>query len=473
VSTDSYRALLRGLWNLYVRGPVLPYIEAALGAMSGFPLVRATGELVTSVDTTSRGVVVVTNNYELLEGVLTVIPGTTETYTLPAGTELTAEIIFGAREYYEVPRDGTAYTIFTDTVWLTDTGTPASFAELGCNNTAKVVVGLDEYEIEFLYDSALQIKLADDPGAASSGLSWRIEHTEGAATVVLAEGTAGQFTLNAAVDTPLSAFQTIADAHQVTDYLESPTWWHNTTIPPTLVEGLGAERRRVQTSLFPVRYGYYGYQAYYGDLGMYYGANSDGVTAESLVADPGTPCAVLYDNNVDFLSIIDPQTDNLLIGTTFWNLGTDDAVISRHSIWLLSPNAFTGEASFLVDGRYEELDDVDYDIVGKVTSTCSLRFGEQTHHAVAYLLLDKFLKWNSFEVLINNSTSPYPQDLATIVGTLIEARPAHTYPFVAHEASLWDLVGEVVDDLLEVEVVPVGGGGGVGGAPFGGGEFGG
>lgn len=50
VSSEAYRALLRGIFQLYVLGPVLARIESALNVILGFPVVRDDGEVLVSVD---------------------------------------------------------------------------------------------------------------------------------------------------------------------------------------------------------------------------------------------------------------------------------------------------------------------------------------------------------------------------------------------------------------------------------------
>lgn len=53
VSSESYKALIRGIWALFVEGPALPRIEAALNLFVGIPVVQSVGEVVSGVDTTS------------------------------------------------------------------------------------------------------------------------------------------------------------------------------------------------------------------------------------------------------------------------------------------------------------------------------------------------------------------------------------------------------------------------------------
>ena len=55
-SSEGYRAFLRGIFQLYVLGPVLERIESAMNVVLGLPVVRDDGEVLDGVDTTSSTV---------------------------------------------------------------------------------------------------------------------------------------------------------------------------------------------------------------------------------------------------------------------------------------------------------------------------------------------------------------------------------------------------------------------------------
>jgi len=59
VSSERYKALIRGIWQLFVNGPALPRIESALNLFVGVPVVRSEHEYVVSVDTSAATVDVV------------------------------------------------------------------------------------------------------------------------------------------------------------------------------------------------------------------------------------------------------------------------------------------------------------------------------------------------------------------------------------------------------------------------------
>jgi len=449
-STEAYRELLRGLWSIYIQGPTHAHIEAALSVINGYPVIRTNGEIVTSVSQTSAGIEVVTNHYTTTDGVLAITLGTEEKYTLPSGTALTADVIYSARTYLGLERDGEA-SIFTDLDWLASPGTPGGFITAGgIGGTSKIVIGADTYPISIVNNASLQVTVGFIPGAPVAGQTWSLQN----AGVEIAAGTAGAFLANTAVDVPLNAFAAIADAYRVSDLVSDPTWWHGVTIPPGIIDGLAASRRRVTVGTFPLEYGYRGYEKYYGDLGFFYGANSDGVAAESLETAPGSATMVLYDNNT-ILNVADINDGSLsfdaIVGS-LWILNPDDVVVTRHSIELKTEGLLGSgfaEADLQVGGRYVEKDDIAYTISGltggNITGFASLRYAKQRHNSVAYLLMDKFLKWNSFGILFDVDTAPNPQALSLIVKTLLEARPAHTYPFIAKESEFHDRVLALTD----------------------------
>jgi len=83
-SSESYRAFLRGIFQLYVLGPVLERIESALNVVLGLPVVRDDGEVLAGVDTSEA----------LVNRVTTQRPGTRQlaTYEFPKETPLRADL---------------------------------------------------------------------------------------------------------------------------------------------------------------------------------------------------------------------------------------------------------------------------------------------------------------------------------------------------------------------------------------------
>lgn len=84
-SSEAYRAFLRGIFQLYVLGPVLERMESALNVILGLPVIRDDGEILQSVDQSQ-----VTYNQ-----VVTLRPAlnTLATYDFPKATPLRTDII--------------------------------------------------------------------------------------------------------------------------------------------------------------------------------------------------------------------------------------------------------------------------------------------------------------------------------------------------------------------------------------------
>lgn len=86
-STESYRAFLEGIFQLYILGPVLERIESALNVVLNLPVVRDDGEIYITTDITDS----------LVDRILTTRPSTnqTATYEFPKGTPFRADLVPG------------------------------------------------------------------------------------------------------------------------------------------------------------------------------------------------------------------------------------------------------------------------------------------------------------------------------------------------------------------------------------------
>ena len=84
----------------------------------------------------------------------------------------------------------------------------------------------------------------------------------------------------------LQAFEPLSTVFTVTDYIEDPTWWWSIQIPDILMPDDNAIRRTVTPLLYPLRYGETSTSTFFGDLGIYYGADDDGTLVPSGMARP-------------------------------------------------------------------------------------------------------------------------------------------------------------------------------------------
>lgn len=86
-SSESYRALLRGIFQLYMLGPVVERIESALNVILGLPVVRDDGETLLAVDTSQATFNRITTNRPATQ--------TTGTYDFPKSTPLRTDLVPG------------------------------------------------------------------------------------------------------------------------------------------------------------------------------------------------------------------------------------------------------------------------------------------------------------------------------------------------------------------------------------------
>jgi hypothetical protein len=103
-SSESYRAFLRGIFQLYVLGPVLDRLESALNVVMNLPVVNTDGEVYQSTDTSNPTV----------WRIFTTTPATgqTNTYSFPVNTPLRTDLTTGAVL--------SAFEVLTTAVTVTD-----------------------------------------------------------------------------------------------------------------------------------------------------------------------------------------------------------------------------------------------------------------------------------------------------------------------------------------------------------------
>lgn len=79
----------------------------------------------------------------------------------------------------------------------------------------------------------------------------------------------------------LPAFSSLTNIFRVVDHVSDPTWWWNITIPQELLPDEGVGRRQVNPSIQPVQYQDGQTTVLYGDPGLYYGADDNGIVPPS------------------------------------------------------------------------------------------------------------------------------------------------------------------------------------------------
>lgn len=238
VSSENYKAFLRGIIHLYVSGPVLERVESALNLSAGYPLIRSDGEVLTGYD---DGV-----DYSATDG--TIAAATSSLYS-PSYTfselDVGGQIIFpdpindfnkGHFRILNVINDNTVE--LESSYGFLDEG-PA--VEWILSRTFQKTVTTDQNTYVFPYTAPIR----DD---------------------VMEPTNVGHLTF--------LAFESITAGFRVTDYIEDPRWWHDKYIPYILWnESLG--RRYATTQLFENVIGPLD-DLRIGDPGFFIGADDEG-----------------------------------------------------------------------------------------------------------------------------------------------------------------------------------------------------
>ena len=237
VSSESYKALLRGIMFLYVSGPVFERIESALNVAAGYPLIQTEGEILTDYD-----------NGEIASA--------------SDGAVVAATSFFSTASYTFSDRDIGGQIVILDPVHNFNRG---HFRILG-------LVDAHTVELESSYG------FMDE-----AGMSWVLTRTY--QKVVTTDLNIYKYPYNVPMRTDVedptqlgklvfSAFESLTLAFTVTDYIEDPRWWHNKYIPSILWnENLG--RRYATTVLFEHVIGPVD-DLRIGDPGFFIGADNEG-----------------------------------------------------------------------------------------------------------------------------------------------------------------------------------------------------
>ena len=458
-STELYREFVKGLWNLYVEGPSLNRIEAALNIVSGYPTVRDDGELIATVNRPALGDVVVTTD--------------SETYAFPNGTPLKPEVVAAALSVDGIIRND-LYTLLTDATLLSTANSfkntdmlPGDTLRVTAPNAPVDFTG--DRPIESVEATYLKVPNANvfPTQAPVPALTWSVIRLIDGVETVIAGGVNGTPVKNSAVAVTLEALDPLTAVYTVTDRVETADWWHHITIPAPLVPGLAVSRRTVSTELYrnfvdePT-----GYPAV-GDLGMMVGRNDDLTTSDSgLVLIQHIP----FTNNATVSAgIVGVPTDFVSLGVeenfevVFEGSGvqTDTrTVVEFGEYWLRIDQAVANIIDPVADMpasgetwpdlwsiRNPDTNQTIYS-AGVDTATVDTMPGER--HTVAYAIMDKFLKWHMFTVGIDNlGNNPAGRTKDEVISMVLAAKPTYTYPYVEPETGLSDRLGAVTEDVIQ------------------------
>jgi len=264
-SSEPYRAFLRGVMHLYMMGPILERIEAALNVAAEYPVVKNAGEILQAYD---NGMVA-SGNDGTIDGVAS---------------------SFNSPSYTFTTQDVGGYVIFPD---------PLSDINKG---RFLVVDLIDEHTVQ----------LQSEYGFASeTPVDWEISHTYQKVVTTDQRSYAYPYYVPIREDIQESgnfgtlvfdAFEPLTLAFNVTDYIEDPHWWHNKSIPKILWD-IEPNRRLATTLLYENVIGPDD-DAKIGDPGFFIGADDEGYafTPNDNSGGPGVGLPVnLYRHQAAFI----------------------------------------------------------------------------------------------------------------------------------------------------------------------------
>lgn len=321
-SSENYRALLEGLSQLFLLGPTFEYVESALNAMAGFPLVRDDNERILSVDTgvvssgTSARLTDVQFGYNgtlATDGTFTVENG-----NFQADDALNSSIRINRSQYndydfvIETVTSSNAVTLNPHPgVAETDTGfywththanarrlfetTEYSFSVSDIGGYIAIVDAVHQRNLgvfrinDFVNEHCLVLETEFEFYDEDS-VSWQFTRTNEQRVTTDQRTYKLPFAIplkTLTVGQTVNSFDALTEVFSVVDYVVSPTWWYGQVIPDKLLqlENEDAGRRHATPGLIrhetnPVD------NARIGDPGLIIGADDEGreVTVRSAVA---------------------------------------------------------------------------------------------------------------------------------------------------------------------------------------------
>ena len=236
LSTEAYRAFIRGLMQLYILGPAIDRVESALNVVAGYPVIRDDGEILQS-------------------------------YTSGLASAGTAGTLTG--------------NVFYDPDAAFSTADLNGYLEItAAHNAANVGV----WPISAIID-ATHIHLTGDAFINETlTLTWELTRTN--QQVVTTDKQTYAYPRHVPLRTDIKdpanfdvltfrAFEPLTTAVLVTDYIKDPEWWHHIVIPQNLMPGASLAQRNVSTVLYPLLAGPLG-NARVGDPGLFTGCDEFG-----------------------------------------------------------------------------------------------------------------------------------------------------------------------------------------------------
>lgn len=398
VSSEAYRALIRGLFQLFMLGPTLERFESAVNVVAGLPVVRDENELFLAYDSEA-----------LRSGTAGTFDALTQTFSDPAAaftfadlsTKLYVTTGYNANKLFTITDILSATTVQLGEVPVSDTG--ASW-ELTATGTHSIT---------------------------TSRTTYVLPRTAPVKDKFLAPGSAGVLNLR--------AFEVLSAAFLVTDYVETPYWWENARIPDVLMPGQGADRRQSSPALFKNTIGPSD-SGRIGDPGFYVGADDTGVVPTRVVLQSGSGGTLTAD------PLYPVRTTEVYFSAptaAFTASDLGNVIVFAGADYLVTR---------IVSATMVQLSTPNYVPPGLAPGSWEFRAGTVAmRHKAAYVVLDTRMKYHLFTVAFDAFL--LDQLPANVISELQElvfvAKPTYTYLIVTPALLFQDVI-RLGEDVVDV-----------------------
>lgn len=418
-SSESYRSTLRGLMQLYMLGPTVARLEAAVHVLAGFPVVRDENELVLGYD---RGVIA-SGGGLVLDGVTRTARLLSGTFpAFPTGGRLIVTEGFNEGRVFDVETtiSSSAFVLLEEPYTDLGGGIGVSW-EIVADDVHTLITDRNRYELPIT-------------------APFRPELTDPSSFGTLR----------------LPAFTTFTAAVEVLDEVGTPGWWQTARIPAVLWPGQSAQRLQsspnyIEHVIDPVD------EVLIGDPGYRVGTDDLGTDVPSTVIHAETvdgTAFLLMDSHAPF------SYENAMFSSMAFPTSLDHVGYEIHTTL---PNGDALELQIL-------------DIVNATTWRVGLPMTlpggsavtpawklvinpEILRHNTAFVVFDRYLKQHVFTVQIDATLLGRVDAtlLSEIQARLRESRPSHTYMLLNPTSTFTDVLGLSEDDIRRQRTLLPGG----------------
>jgi hypothetical protein len=475
-SSEQYRAFLRGVAQLFVIGPALERFESALNVMAGLPVIRDDGEVLRAYNNGTFFSATDGQTLDSDEGRDGTLTAATSQFSAPTATFYASDVgaivrvRTGDATYtdYTVtayvspttvvvtppPADGSGLTWRFTHVALTQRFRTSSFIFTDADLNADIVItgathARNNGTFRILGVENATTVVVDAPYGLTdeTGLSWSLTRDKAQTITTSRAAYKIPYTVPVRPDIALSgslntltfsAFETITDAFKVTDYLQDPTWWHSTSIPPELLalQTESTARRRASADMVEHRLSPLD-EAVVGDFGLAVGVDDEGRLGTSrtgpatwfgandlvLSFSPGVPVA----NSRDVGRYV--LVDGPNFSAQFQIIGVN-AAGTLLTLADFPPPEMTGMIP-----------------PGAMTATLAPLLFRRT---IGFIMMDRFLKYHALRVEVHESTPIASDFIGEATALLREAKPAFTHVYFETPLNFLDVILAADDTTVGV-----------------------